>query len=537
MAGGQFVVNGVPQTGGHEIDVSPANVASTVFDAGTAGGTDTLWARLLQNDGSLTQWQPFSVTVPQPTLNVTSIGSGIGGEVLNLSSLVTIADPGFVGYQQLELWDFKGTLAGGQFVVNGVPQTGGHEIDVSPANVASTVFDAGTAGGTDTLWARLLQNDGSLTRWQQFSVTVPQPTLNVTSIGSGIGGEVLNLSSLVTIADPGFVGYQQLELWDSKGTLAGGQFVVNGVPQTGGHEIDVSPANVASTVFDAGTAGGTDTLWARLLQNDGSLTRWQQFSVTVPQPTLNVTSIGSGIGGEVLNLSSLVTIADPGFVGYQQLELWDSKGTLAGGQFVVNGVPQTGGHEIDVSPANVANTVFDAGTAGGTDTLWARLLQNDGSLTQWQQFSVTVPQPTLNVTSIGSGIGGEVLNLSSLVTIADPGFVGYQKLELWDSNGTTAGGQFVVNGVPQTGGHEIDVSPANVANTVFDAGTAGGTDTLWARLLQNDGSLTRWQQFSVTVPQPTLNVTSIGSANRRRSPKSFQLSNDHRSGFRRLSAT
>ena len=184
----------------------------------------------------------------------------------------------------------------------------------------------------------------------------------------------------------------------------------------------------------------------------------------------------------------MVTIADPGFVGYQKLELWDSNGTLAGGQFVVNGVAQTGGHEIDVSPANVANTVFDAGTAGGTDTLWARLLQNDGTLTAWQQFTVTVPQPTLNVTGIGSAIGGAVLNLSSLVTIADPGFVGYQQLELWDSNGTLAGGQFVVNGVSQTGGHEIDVSPANVANTVFDAGTAGGTDTLWARLLQNDGS-------------------------------------------------
>ena len=276
---------------------------------------------------------------------------------------MTISDPGFVGYQQLELWDSKGTLAGGQFVVNGVPQTGGHEIDVSPANVANTVFDAGTAGGTDTLWARLLQNDGSLTAWQQLTVTVPSPTLSVTSVAGAIQGQVLNLSSLVTIADPGFVGYQQLELWDSKGTLAGGQFVVNGVPQTGGHEIDVSPANVANTVFDAGTAGGTDTLWARLLQTNGTLDGWQKFTVTVPSPTLSVTSVAGAIKGQVINLSDLVTISDPGFVGYRQLELWDSKGTLAGGQFVVNGVPQTGGHEIDVSPANVANTVFDAGTA------------------------------------------------------------------------------------------------------------------------------------------------------------------------------
>ena len=258
-----------------------------------------------------------------------------------------------------------------------------------------------------------------------------------------IKGSVIDLSSLVTISDPGFVGYQQLELWDSNGTAAGGQFVVNGVPQTGGHEIDVSPANVANTVFDVGKSAGTDTLWARLLQNDGSLTPWQQFSVTVPQPTLNVTGIGSAIGGEVLDLSSLVTTTDPGFVGYQLLELWDSNGTAAGGQFVVKGMPQTGGHEIDVSPANVANTVFDVGKSAGTDTLWARLLQNDGSLTPWQQFSVTVPQPTLNVTGIGSAIGGEVLDLSSLVTISDPGFVGYQQLELWDSNGTLAGGQFV----------------------------------------------------------------------------------------------
>jgi hypothetical protein len=46
-------------------------------------------------------------------------------------------------------------------------------------------------------------------------------------------------------------------------------------------------------------------------------------------------------------------------------------------------------------------------------------------------------------------------------------------LELWDSNGTLAGGQFVVNGVAQTRGHEIDVSPANVAGVVFDVAPLG----------------------------------------------------------------
>ena len=143
--------------------------------------------------------------------------------------------------------------------------------------------------------------------------------------------------------------------------------------------------------------------------------------------------------GQTVALSSLVTISDPDGVGYQKLELWDSAGTVGGGQFVVNGTPQTGGHEIDVAPANVGSTMFDVGTLGGTDTLWAQLLQNNGQVTGWQQFTVTAPAtrlPTLSVSSDGSATRGQTLALSTLVTISDPDGVGYQKLELWDSAGT-----------------------------------------------------------------------------------------------------
>jgi hypothetical protein len=173
---------------------------------------------------------------------------------------------------------------------------------------------------------------------------------------------------------------------------------------------------------------------------------------------------------------------------------------LGGGQFVVNGGYQTSGHEIDLTPANVANIVFHARTSAGTDTLYARLLESDGTLIPWQQFSVTVPNPELTVTSDNGVTSGQVINLSTLVSIADPGGVGYQKLELRDSIGTAAGGQFVVNGVAQTGGHEIDVTPANVAGTTFHEGTTGNTDTLWAQLLENNGTLTGWQQFTVVDP-------------------------------------
>ena len=95
--------------------------------------------------------------------------------------------------------------------------------------------------------------------------------------------------------------------------------------------------------------------------------------------------------GQVVPLSTLVTIFDPGNLGYQALELFDSKGTVAGGEFVVNGVAQNGGYVLKVSPANVANTVFDVGTSGVTDTLKARLLLDNGTLTAWQPFTVVDP--------------------------------------------------------------------------------------------------------------------------------------------------
>ncbi len=57
----------------------------------------------------------------------------------------------------------------------------------------------------------------------------------------------------------------------------------------------------------------------------------------------------------------------------------------------------------------------------------------------------------------------------------------------------------MVNGVAQTGGQEVDLTPANVANTVFDVGTAGGTVILYAQL-DVTGTLSGWQQLFVTAP-------------------------------------
>ena len=245
--------------------------------------------------------------------------------------------------------------------------------------------------------------------------------------------------------------------------------------------------------------------------------------MTAPAPTLptvTVTNDLSATRGQVINLSSLVTILDPDNVGYQDLQLWDTNGTAATGEFMVNNVALPAGQWVNVSPANVANTVFDVGTLGGSDTLYARLLENNGTLTASKSFTVTAPAatlPTVTVTNDLSATRGQAINLSSLVTILDPNNVGYQELQLWDTNGTAATGEFMVNGVALPAGQWVNVSPANVANTVFDVGTLGGSDTLYARLLENNGTLTASKSFTVTAPAatlPTVTVTNDLSATR-----------------------
>jgi hypothetical protein len=74
---------------------------------------------------------------------------------------------------------------------------------------------------------------------------------------------------------------------------------------------------------------------------------------------------------------------------------------------------------------------------------------NNGQVTGWEQFTVTAPPaqlPTLTVHPYFGASAGQSLALTTLVTITDPDNVGYQNLELWDSNGAAASGQFVSRG-------------------------------------------------------------------------------------------
>ena len=172
---------------------------------------------------------------------------------------------------------------------------------------------------------------------------------------------------------------------------------------------------------------------------------------------------------------------------------------------------------IDVSPSDFASTVFKVGTLGGTDQLWVQLLQVNGELSSWTPFTVTAPAaqlPSVAVQDDRSATAGESIPLSRLVTVVDPQNVGFQSLQLWDSNGTSAGGQFVIGNSPQTGGHVIEVAPTDLANTVFHVGTLGGSDLVWAQIVQSNGQASGWKPFNIEVADngvTTLDATFTSS--------------------------
>ena len=122
-----------------------------------------------------------------------------------------------------------------------------------------------------------------------------------------------------------------------------------------------------------------------------------------------------------------------------------------------------GGHEIDVNPGDVVNSKFDVGTSGASDTLWARLLQDNGTLTDWQQFTVKDP------ITIAAGATVEISSAyAGAVSFA--GDTGTLALDNSASFGGTVAGM--------TGSDTIDfvdIDPSKVQTPSYDGDASGGT--------------------------------------------------------------
>lgn len=390
------MVNGVAQQANQEIDLTSTQLLQTVYQFGSA--PDQVEFR--SNDGL--QWGAWTTSTVSPGVEtpptvVVSNLTAAHGQSFPASALLAVS---VVSGEAVAAYGFFNTGAGGgRFVLNGVTQPINHDIDVTAAQLSQLAYQSGS--GADILWVRA--SDG--TQWSawssSFTVTAPitrLPSLTMTSDGTASRGQTVALSTLVTIADPDQVGFSKLELYDTNGTAAGGQFVINGVVQTGGHVIDVALADVANAVFDAGTLGGTDMLYAQLLQSNGQVSGWKQFTVNAPVdtgpvvgPISNVTTVPAQIFAPL----RLFMASDPFGDAITQYDFWN---TGAGGaRFVVNDSVLRTNQENIITAAQAGQLVYQSGS--GADTLAVRV----GEGGQWSPWSNNFTVTGVNAATIAAG--------------------------------------------------------------------------------------------------------------------------------------
>jgi hypothetical protein len=480
-ASGHWVVGGVAQPAGQAIDVTPAQLASATFQSGS--GSDRLSVRAF--DGiAWGAWTDFHVNAPTdagPVMNVANLNAS-HGQVFDGVDLFTYSSP-FGLATQYDFWD-SGT-GGGHFVLNGAALPSGQGNVINANQIGGLSYQSGS--GADTLWVRA--NDGKMWgAWSSaFTMTAPVdtgPTMFVGNQTLGHGQSIL-ANDLGLYSDPFNSPGVLFDYWNS-GT-GGGHFVLNGAALPSGQGNVVTAAQLAQLTYQPGS--GADTLWIRA--NDGTV--WgpwsNSFTITAPTdsaPVVHVSNVTLAHGNANPLASSLFSVTDAEGDSITTYGVWDNG--VGGGQFVLNGVAQPNGQEIDVTAAQLAQLKYQAGS--GTDTLWVKA--NDGLMwSPWSSaFTVTAP-PDQAPVATGSNLVvalGAQLSAGSLFSVSDADHDTITQYDLWDNG--VGGGHFVLNGTTLPSGQGNIITAAQLSQTTYVAGS--GADTLWVRA--NDGQL--WGAWS-----------------------------------------
>ena len=281
-------------------------------------------------------------------------------------------------------------------------------------------------------------------------------------------GQIIAASALFTATDAD--GDTLLYgLRDNSADPNSGHFTVNGVVQAANQTFVLTAAQLAQTTFTAGTSSSDD-----LIVNvyDGSaFSEVKAFRVNVPPnhaPTVTAPDF-SATRGQVINASSLFTAfdADNDTLLYG---LRDNSADPNSGPFAVNGVVQAANQTFVLTAAQLAQTTFTAG-AFTSDHLIVNVY--DGSaFSEVKAFDVNVPAnhaPTVTAADV-STTRGHVFAMSDLFTAfdADNDTLLYG---LRDNSADPTSGHVTVNGVVQAANQTFVLTPAQLAQTTFTAGS------------------------------------------------------------------
>ncbi|HXO71101.1 MAG TPA: FG-GAP-like repeat-containing protein, partial [Bradyrhizobium sp.] len=407
------------------------------------------------------------------------------GQTLQASSLFSAVDPDNDALTYT-LLDNSTAADSGHFVVNGTAMAAGTSFSINAAQLAQTVFVAGT-GTSDDIFVQVSDGQAS-SNLAEFHVNINHAPVVTVADMSAHTGQAVQVSSLFSAidADNDTLTYTFRDstpdpaIEDYAPAVHTGYFVVNGTTIAAGTSFSVSAAQLAQTFFVVGDAGTSDQLTVQV--SDG------QVVSNLGQFHLSSTNAANGApaASEDFNAdrkSDVLWYNDNGSVA-----VWDS------GQ-------SSGGHQI-ANPASVAASVHIAGTGdfdgnGHDDVLWR---DDSGLVFVWDNGQASGGHQIIN------GGGG----VSSSLHIAGTGdFDGNGRDDiLWRDDG---GGVFVWNNGQASGGH---AAGGSVAASWHVAGTAdfdgnGKSDILW---YNDNGSVAVWNNGQASGGRALADVGAVAAS-------------------------
>jgi len=478
--GGKFRISGVDQGAGVAIAVSAAQLAGTVYAAGAAPGSETLWVRAYDGQ-AWSVWEDWTMFSHNRAGNSAPVAVAVNRNIDRnqwrlLTELVAVSDAEGDPINQFQVRDATAAADSGYLWAEGVSY--GQGATVTVASLADTWVRGGAVAGGDTYEARAF--DGfEWGAWTSFALTT-RAVANRAPVVSAADrtlrpGQAVGVAAMFSVTDADGDAAFSYELWD--GGAGGGYFRINGgSPRPAGMAVPVASAQLALSEYVGGPTQGTETLWVRA--NDGQAWgAWAPWQAT----TVNGLPVASSVDltlfrSETRSASSLFSVVDPDGDAISRYRFWD--GGTGGGYFSLNGAPQPANQSIEVTAAQLAQVTYVAGATPSAEQLWVQPF--DGyEWGPWESWLASAINRAPSVIASPASVPwGQSLLAASVFSVSDADGDATGAYEFWDSAG---GGFFAIGGVGQPADQAIPVSPSQLANMAYVGGFSAGAETVWVR--------------------------------------------------------